>query len=184
MNYNLNINNNNYTNENNNNTNENNNNTNDTIFDKLDKKIFGMKGKKLIKKYKKEIILFVISILIIITTLYCIIPDNNIIQNGGDPEDMEEPKKERFKYTKKALKKHKSLDSSYGSKAIRRYSKRGIGAIENKLSENKEYLKNMAIQIVTFFIVVIVFMPSVSFIIIILITFNILKPKIKYLKSL
>jgi hypothetical protein len=176
MNYNLNI--------NNNYTNENNNNTNDTIFDKLDKKIFGLKGKTLIKKYKKEIVLFVIILLIILTTLYCIIPDNNIIQNGGDPEDMEGPKKKNFKYTRAALKKHKSLDSSRGSKAIRSYSKRGIGAIENKLSENKEYLKNMAIQIVTFFIVVIVFMPSVSFIIIILITFNILKPKIKYVKSL
>lgn len=162
MNYNLNT--------NNDNSNDN---SNDTFFDKLDRKIFGMKGKTLIKKYKREILLFVIILLIILTTLYCIVPDNNIMQNGG-----------MLKYTQKAFKKHKSLDSSYGSKAIRGYSKRGIGAIENKLSENKEYLKNMAIQIVTFFIVVIVFMPSVSFIIIILITFNILKPKIKYIKSL
>lgn len=167
----------------------------ETFFDKLDKKLFGFKGKLFFKKYKSELLLIVITLLLIIVVLYCFIPDNKNKNNqlGGaddDTESMEEsedaPKKQsRLKRMAKAsVKRYKSLDTSKGSKAIRSFSKRGIGAMETRLAENKEYLKNLALQIVTFFIVVIVFMPSVSLIIIILITFKILKPKIQYIKSL
>lgn len=181
MNYNLNINNKNINNTNNE---ENNNESNDTFFDKLDKKIFGIKGKKLIKKYKKEILLIIIFLLFLLTILYCFVDDTQINNQKGGASV-----KGFFKGVGRAGKsfvgKPLSIDPRRGAASIRSFNKRrGIGALENKLSENKEYLKNMAYQIITFFIVVIVFMPSVSFIIIILITFNILKPKIKYLKSL
>lgn len=185
MNYNLNINNKNINNTNNE---ENNNESNDTFFDKLDKKIFGMKGKKLIKKFKKEILLIIIFLLFLLTILYCFVDDTQINNQKGGASlkgffgGIGSAGKSAGKFI---VGKPLSIDPRRGAASIRSFNKRrGIGALENKLSENKEYLKNMAYQIITFFIVVIVFMPSVSFIIIILITFNILKPKIKYLKSL
>ena len=48
----------------------------ESFFDRLDEKIFGFKGRVFFKKYKSEILLIIIGLLLLLTVLYCFIPDN------------------------------------------------------------------------------------------------------------
>lgn len=177
------------------NTNHKNNNINElenkTIFEKIndyfvsiDKKIIGTSGKEIIKKYKNEIVLILIILLFILIIIICYTDNNNYIKGkktynliGGD--EMGEGGTSRFSGLKSSLNRGVS-----GANSTVNAMKKPFKSFGNTLDRNREYIKGIVYDTVMFFIVFIVFMPSVSLLIILFVSFKILKPKVQYLKSL
>lgn len=173
-------------------------------FNYIDEKVFGLSGEKIIKKYKNEIVLFIIVILILLVLLFCFNDTNLIKQKGGntlisegasaissDPQGDIDVVKSASKDSGSSDGKKKQFFSGKGIKnanktigAMKIPFKRAGNYLGGTLDRNKEYIRKLIYDTLMFMIVFIVFIPSLSFIIIIFLSFRVLKPKIKYIKSL
>ena len=91
---------------------------------------------------------------------------------------MNQKKKKRYFSGKGAINAGKTMDLM---KIPYRKGRNYFGGI---LDRNKEYITEKIYDVLMFMIIFIVFIPSLSFIIIILLSFSVLKPKISYIKSL
>lgn len=98
---------------------------------------------------------------------------SNPSDTSGEPE-----KRKRYFSGKGAINAGKTM--GYMKKPYRK----GRDYFGGILDRNKEYIREKIYDVLMFMIIFIVFIPSLSFIILILLSFRVLKPKISYIKSL
>lgn len=96
-------------------------------------------------------------------------------KSSKDSDGSDGKKKKSFGAIKNANKTMKAMKTPF---------KKAGNYLGGTLDRNKEYVRKLIYDALMFIIIFIVFIPSLSFIIIIFLSFRVLKPKIKYIKSL
>lgn len=152
---------------------------NNTVQDNIQNKLY--KVKKFIKRHHIKIIT---TLLVIAVLLQVFLKDttNNYEQQGG-----------KIGMAMKALKlsgasgaSSKGL-GSIGGKGLGSIGSKGMGGIMssmNYISERKQDVANFIYTIISFLLIFLIFMPTASLLLIIMLSLYLIKPKIAYLKSL